>query len=363
MKYLLNISVNINSNLMLENFRGEGRWERNVLNALLLNNRQVHTTRNVWFSQEPRPSNLYNGLNEEWLPDSTLLVHGAGRSLFIERNDARSYMVQFHETPFGEAKEEFLKYLKENRIIATVASWNPFIHNQLASNFGKENIYRMSGAMVPYVDNSADNFRAPFFTWSYRNFRSYIEEKPKDIENLLSFLEPILKNEPETRIQILVGLWDTTRFGTLPEKEDIKDWVFNFPVMKKFSHLHNQIDIHVNIHWNEVLSLLKKTRFIISPAEPLGCPAYEAAMFGIPTIMNQEVNPFMTLNKGALFPELLLSNKNIDHNFLQHLNRLQNDYNFYKITGSAYRRFTEETATFKAYANQLDLINKERGWL
>lgn len=358
----MNMSLNLTSNLEKENWRGEGRWECNTINALLKGGKQVHTTRNFWRSPEPMPSNLYDGLNESWLPESVLMVHGAGRSLYIERDDARAYIVQFHEPPFGQAKEDFLRYLSQNRIIATVASMNQFIYNKLAGPFGRENVYHIAGAMVPYVIEDADNFRKPRVTWAYRNFRSFLEEKPSDINNLFSFLEPIMKAEPELRVSIIVGLWDTTRFGTVPSATDIRNWALSAPVMQAYRHLFDRIDIHVNLHWNEVLRLLEETRWIISPAEPLGCPAYEAAMFGIPTIVNNAISPFVTLNGGSCFPELLTSPRSIGPSFLGNLQRLQNDHAFYRKTGDAYRKYTREHATFESFVREIDAIVTARGW-
>ena len=361
-KYLLNVSVDITSSLISENFRGEGRWERNVLNALLSCGKQVHTTRDVWKYHEAPPKNFHNGIDESWMCESILMVHGAGRSLYIERDDARAYILQFHEIPFGDARQELLRYLGMGRMATTLASLNRFTWDKLAGSIGASNVYHVPGAMVPYVDEGSDNFRKPYVTWIYRNFKSFIEESPNSINSLFTFLRPLLKNEEELRIAIVVGMWDTTKFGVSPDVNDIRQWALSFPVMKQFSDIFSRIDFYVNINWYDILKLLENTRWIISPAEPLGCPAYEAAMFGIPTIVNKGVNPFITLDGGSLFPELLVSTRNIDGEFLGQLNRLQTDHFFYRKTGDAYRKFTEDRATFSAFVNDIDRIVEERGW-
>lgn len=362
MKHLLNLSINVPTNLTSLNLRGEGRWEYNTLNALLSNGKQVHTTRQVWKSTEPRPDNLFDGTSEAWVPESVLMVHGAGRSLFIERTDARAYSIQFHEPPFGQAKEDFLSYLKQKRIIATVSSQDPWIWQRLAQPFGKENVYHMAGAMVPYVDESADNFRKPNVTWTYRNFYDFVENRTRDMIVLFDFLDQCLTKEPEMRIAIIVGLWNSARFGTQPDKQAIKEWALSFPAMQQYRHLWNKIDFHIDLHWHDVISLLRETRWIISPGGPLGCPPYEAAMFGIPMIVGEKANPFMTLNGGSLFPELLTAPITIEGKFIQTLSRLQTDHQFYRKTGDAYRLYTKNNATFSAYVQQLDRIFTERGW-
>lgn len=362
MKYLVNSSVDIRSGFEFENFRGEGRWERNVLNALLTTGRTVHTTRNCWKSNQPMPPLLYDGMNSEWLDDSVLLVHGAGRSLFIETDKAKAYSIQFHETPFGQAKEDFLSYLKQNRIIATIGSQDSFTYYRLAEPFGAENVYHVPGPMVPYVVEDADNFRKPNVTWTYRNFYDFIENKPKDMDILFSFLNECLSKEPEMKIVIIVGLWDSGRFGVIPDKQVIRDWALSFPVMQKYKHLWPRIDILVNLHWIEVLSILKETRWVIGPGGPLGGPPFEAAMYGIPMIVGDTANPFMTLKGGKLFPELLTAPIAVKGRFIELLSKLQNDHSFYQKTGSAYRNYVKNNATFEAYVNQLESIFKQRGW-
>ena len=85
-------------------------------------------------------------------------------------------------------------------------------------------------------------------------------------------------------------------------------------------------------------------------------------MFGIPTVVNKGVNPFITLDGGSLFPELLTSSRNIDGEFLGILNKLQNDHKFYRKAGDAYRTFTKNRATFSAFVRDIDSIIDDRGW-
>ena len=363
MKYLQNISIpSISSGLTSESHRGEGRWERNVLNALLTNGKTVHTTRHIWDAPEPRPANLYDGLNEAWMHESVLLVHGAGRSLYIERDDARAYIVHFYETPFGQAADDFKRYLSQGRIVATVCTFNPYIYNKLAQPFGAQNVYRTPGPTVPYTVDDADNFRKPNVTWIYRNFREFLEDKPGEIATLFRFLAPVLQKEPDMRVSIVIGLWDSVRFGTSPSIDELREWALGFPVMNEFKHLFDRIDFYVSVHWKDILALLSETRWIISPAEPAAAPVYEAAMFGIPTIVNNGISPLMTLTGGTLFPEVLTAPRQINAPFLNTLDKLQNDHAFYRKAGDAYRKYVKENATFKVYTEQLDKIVQERGW-
>ena len=101
---------------------------------------------------------------------------------------------------------------------------------------------------------------------------------------------------------------------------------------------------------------------MISPAEPLGCTAFEAAIYGIPVIVNNQVNPFMTENYGTFFPEVLTSDRSVSDTFLGLLNQLQNDHMFYRKHGDAYRTWVKNHASYAAYVRGIEEISAQRGW-
>jgi len=360
MKYLLNISANLSSPPFLGAHRGEGRWEKNVLSALLQENKQVHTTRKIWENSNPRPYNLWHGTNEEWIKESVLLVHSAGMSLYVEREDVKAFVLHFYETPFGDAKEHFLRLLKEKRAIATASHYNPFIFNKLTESFGVENVYQLSGSLVPDVDMNADNFRKPYITWTNRNFISHLKSDPGGMEQLLAYLDSKITQEPELRIKLIVSIWDSDLLN--PTHDMMRDYVLSFPSFQKFKHLYKNIDIYAGLDWIDLLNILKNTRYIISPAEPASACPNEAAMYGIPSIVNNNVNPFMTLDGGTLFPEVIKSVPGISLDFLLKLDKLHNDHDYYSTSGNAYRNYVKNNTTFKAYTQKLNNIILERGW-
>jgi hypothetical protein len=360
MKYLINLTSDVYNSLEDGNFRGEPRWERNVVAALLQNNKEVHLTREAW-KAEKKPDNLYNGTNSQWLDDSVLITHGIGTQLHVT-SIAAKYIIQFHEDPIDSVRNQFLSYGKN--IIATTDSKNPFTYERLTKSLGQENLFHVPGPMVPKVYLEADNFKKPNLTWIYRNFTSFIQEKSNDMKKLLEYLDTIIGQDPSVRIKIIIGLWDTWGpLGGNPSSDQLKEWAFTFDSFKFFIHLKNKFDFYCNLDWSQVMSILQDTRYCISPAEPLGCPAFEAAMFGIPTVVNKDVNPFMTQKNGVFFPEVLKSNRAIDNQFLDLLDKLQNDHSFYLKHGNAYRTWVKDNATYSAYVKQLEDIMTIKGWL
>jgi hypothetical protein len=289
-----------------------------------------------------------------------LITHGVDQNLHIDF-EAKKYIVQLHQSLFPETITKFKSYRDD--IVVTTDSQNPFTYKKLCEQIGQDKVHYLAGPMVPEVDFNADNFRKPYLTWSYRNFWMYLRERPKDLKLLFDLLKNYLRDEPELRIKIIVGSWDIwSSLGRNPTHLQLQEWAFSHEALKPFESIKDKIDFYANLHWYKVIEILKETRYIISPAEPLGCPAFEAAIFGIPTIVNNEVNPFMTLNKKTMFAEVLKTKNSVTPEFLNYIGKLQMDKNFYTQHGNAYRKWVNENATYRAYVNSIEKIIKQQGW-
>lgn len=361
MKFLLHLTAPVSSFIEADNLRGEPRWERNVLGALLAAGRETHTTKKVWFSPQPPPTNLYDGINEAWLDDSILITHGIARNPHITSR-ARHYLVQYHEAPPKELAHLFLDFdLKQpGSIIATTSERNPWVLDRLCSALGKEKVEWLEGPNVRDV-LSTDNSRAKYFSWIYRNFMSCVEEQGQEVAELFQQVRGYLQQEPGTRIGILIGAWPS-ELGTPPHKGKAREWAFSHPALETLRGIEDRVDIFINLHQHEVLHLLSETRIIISPAEPAGLPLYEAARYGIPTILGDATNPLQGKD-GACFPELLTApSRRISGQFLRTIEQLQQDLSFYRKHGEAYRKYVQGAATYKAFIEHLDQIINKRGW-
>jgi hypothetical protein len=60
MKYLLNVTSDIKVQIGEDNYRGEPRWERHVLDAFIRSGLDIHTTRDIWQPLDI-PNNLHSG--------------------------------------------------------------------------------------------------------------------------------------------------------------------------------------------------------------------------------------------------------------------------------------------------------------
>src|SRR3990167_1130031 len=162
MKYLIHITSGISKSIDEGNFRGEPRWERSVLAALLASGSEVHTTKSIWQNPDTRPVNLHDGLNPEWQSDSVLITHGIKRNPHITTH-AKYYMVQYHEPPDEEHKHLFLKYQQERPgcILATTATFDKSITDNLQNILGQGLVECIEGPAVPCV-YPTDNWRKSY---------------------------------------------------------------------------------------------------------------------------------------------------------------------------------------------------------
>lgn len=368
MKYCVHLTAPITTTPKADNHRGEPRLERNIFDALITGNRTVHATNGIWLSQDPCPPNLCNGLNTDWLDDSTLISYGVPKSIStgyfpVEAEQCKYKIIHYQDGPSHETKDTFLKFDRANpgSIVATTSFQAWEYQSRLEKVLGKENVEWVYGPTVPFTVDTADNFNQPVLLWAYRNFCKYADERPREMKMLFDWIAVQLYHEPNLRLVILAQ--PNNESSKLALQGDKLQWFLNFPFASSLKNKPDQVKVLTNIHWHEMLEIMKETRLIVSPAEPLGGPPFEAAMYGIPTVLENGTNPFHDRNRQPLFPGLLTAPAGISNPWLEQIGRLFHDHDFYIKHGSAYRSFVKEHATYQAYLNQIDAISKKRGWM
>ena len=367
MKYLCHLTAPVTTTFSADNYRGEPRWERNVCDALTTYGKHVHTTRPIWNSALDKPFNFHNGPNTEWLDDSVLISYGVEKQIytgsFPEDLEIPYRIIQYFDGPTEATKDTFFQYLREKpqSIICTYSFKTWEYEKRLHNVLGKENCEWVIGPTVPCVDESADNFRKPTLFWAYRNFLNYLENDPAGMDRLFGKVHSIMAGNPEFQLKILIHL----NYGDLHKEaagSNGLDWFLNLPFGKRFLPFKDRIELIWNVHWSKMLSLMKETSLIISPAEPLGGPPFEAAIYGIPTVFSNESNAFTDRDRMPFFPELLMAPKGINNRFLDLISALHEDHLLYTACGNAIRNFTKANATYEAYVKKIESITQARGW-
>jgi hypothetical protein len=358
LNYLVHVTAPVTTFFNADNLRGEPRWERNVADALISEKRNIHTVWDIWKSQEPKPENLHSGIVNEWLDNSLMITYGVPQRTHIYDVKAKYNMVHYLDGPDDKTKTEFFSH---KNIVATCnfKSWEYF--KRLVATLGQENVEWIGGPAVPYVIENTDNFNQKYLLWSYRNFIPYATNEPLRMQILLSKIRDYLKSDSKLELVILAHAIHQEQ--QLAMNSSMKDWFFSYSFTKELKEFQDRIHIKTNLNWHQMIDIFKQTKLIISPPEPLGGPPFEAAMFGIPTLVCKDNNPFQESNGTPFFPELLKVNpKTIGNDFLQSLDKLFYDKTFFTKHGNSYRQWVKNNATYAAYVRQVDEITSKRGW-
>jgi hypothetical protein len=364
-KYLCHLTATVYTSLKSDNHRGEPRLERNIMDALLTEGKIVHATTDVWRSPLPRPDNLYD-MNLDWMDSSIQMSYGVPHEIhtgvYPAEANPKYRVVHYHDGPSEQTKDTFLKYDRQRRgsIVATCSSKSGHYVSRLESTLGRENVEWVCGPSVPCVFEEHDPINQPNLFWVYRNFCKYADNDPAGMRRLFNQVGDYLRSNQELRLVVLAQPHNEISKAALDG--DCKQWFLNFPFAHHLRSYSDRIDVLTNIPWSQVLEIMSKTRLVISPAEPLGAPPFEAGSYGVPVVLGQGTNPFQDGAGNAYFSEVIRAPEGLSGQFFDLLDRLYSDSSFYHNSGNAYRTFVKGHATYKAYVEKLEDIQKRRGW-
>lgn len=361
LKYVVYCTVGINTIIRGENLRGEGRWERNVLDALISAGREVYLTdmKRFWRSPNPPPPNLhcYSELTD--LTNTVFLGHAPPMRMDIPVKCHR-YILQWFNGPDDNAHGEFLDLVAKNPG-SVIATYNYLLKaKQYESKLHPQNTRCIQGPAIPHTFNT-DNFDKPYLLWSSKQLWEWMRTPSLHpfLIGLFDWVRVILEKNPSTRLAFLLGT-----MGNMQNKEEVAKWFWNSPVSGPLQHLKSRLDIFYQIEWTDVFKVLEQTKLIMNPHLGYGGPPWEAGAFGIPIILTANGHPFHTVNKDLQFPQVIQIDEHYPLDVLVPvLNRLYSDRDFYTDVGNAYRRHTTNWGTYDAYIRQLDQVCKEYGWM
>ncbi len=364
-KYLVHCTATTAKTFKHGNWRGEPRWESNAVDALLTEGKIVHSTTNIWQSPEPRPHNLYD-MNTSWMDESIQISYGVPHEIhtgvYPPEATPKYRVVQYQDGPTASTKDKFLRFDKQlpGSIVATCSFKSGAYLKKLQNVLGSENVEWTYGPTVPQVYKEHDAFTQPNMLWAYRNFCKYANSRPTEMQKLFGIVADNLKNNPEMKLVMLVQ--PHTQEEAVRINKDCREFFFSFGFTKQLSPYKDRVEVHTAIDWIDVLDIMSKTKLVISPAEPLGGPPFEAASYGVPIVLEHRTNPFIETNGRLMFPEVLTSAPGLTNQFFNQIQKLQTDSAFHHKHGNAYRSFVDGHATYSAYVRKLEEISKKRGW-
>lgn len=365
-KYLVHCTARASISFKHGNWRGEPRWESNAVDALLDQGRTVHSTTDIWLSPDPRPPNLYD-LNMDWVEQSVQISYGVASEIYTGAYPAglnpKYRLVQYYDGPTQETRDTFFKYAKNapGSIVATTAFQAGLQSSRLKQVLGAENVEWVAGPTVPCVHWDHCSFEQTGLLWAHRNFVGLAEHQTNEMKKLFSLVASWLNTDPALEVVMLVT-WPSIEIGNR-FKQDGLDYFFSFACTTPLTPFKDRVKVHTSKHWIEVLEIMSKTKLVISPAEQFGGPPFEAGSYGIPSILQRQVNPFVSENGQPLFPEVLGVQQGASQEFLNTLERLHTDRDFYCKHGNGYRKYIDKYATYAAFVARLEEIATRRGWV
>jgi len=305
-------------------------------------------------------------MNPDWMEESVQISYGVPHEIhtgyYPSEANPKYRIVQYQDGPAAQNKDVFLKYDRAlpGSIAATCSFKSGNYLSRLENVLGRENVYWTYGPTVPQTYPNHDSFAQPNLLWAYRNFCTYAARDPAGMAKLFGKVADYFRADTNLRLVMLVQPRDAASAKAI--NADCRAFFFSFPFTAALNPFLERVEVHTALDWCGVLQLMSKTKLIVSPAEPLGGPPFEAASYGIPTVFERSTNPFVTTAGHALFPEVLRVPAGFSQPFFNQLDRLVSDSAFYYKHGGAYRRFVDQHATYAAYVNKLEEIATQRGW-
>lgn len=365
LKYLVHCTAPATVSFKHGNWRGEPRWESNAVDALLTQGKTVHSTTNIWLSPDPRPTNLYD-MNPDWMEESVQISYGVPHEIhtgsYPPAAKPKYRIVQYQDGPSQQKKDTFLRYDRAlpGSIAATCSFKSGSYLSRLQKVLGKDNVYWTYGPTVPQVFPAHDSFTQPNLLWAYRNFCKYAEHDRKGMTTLFGKVADYLRSDTNAKLVMLIQPLTAEQATAI--SQDCRAFFLSFSFTNALQPFLDRVEVYTALDWCQVLQLMSETKLIISPAEPLGGPPFEAASYGVPTIFERNTNPFIETKGNLLFPEVLRAPAGFSKPFFTQLDRLNSDSAFYHKHGNAYRNFVDQHATYEAYVNKLEEIATQRGW-
>lgn len=273
---------------------------------------------------------------------------------------AHRYILQWFNGPDNDADKEFLQLLSDNPK-SVIATYNFHIKSEKCrTKFGEQNTRCIQGPAIPQVFDT-DNSSQEYLLWSSKVLYNWslAPEMHRLLDRIFFWTSLALDKDSNLKVAFLLGT-----VGPYKKHQDVIDWFWSTPMSRALQSKKERVEFLYNVEWYQVADILKKTRLIISPHLGYGGPPYEAAAFGIPTILTSNGHPFQDRYGNKSFPEVLdVHHDYKDDKFIEYIDKLFTDKSFYQKTGNAYRDYVNKYGTYQAYLNQIDDLSRTMGWL
>lgn len=356
MRFVVNLtSPNVTNSLKGGNYRGEPRWERQAVEALLEHGHTVHTIMHGAWNGTPKPDGLHYGLPAD--PQNCVCIAHDFQPASVPPIFKASIFNMFSIHYFRDMPEKVDEYKNKygRNLIYTQGYYQSANERDIIKAAG-EPFYEYLGVPGMPKVYEQDNFGKKKLLWLSRGV--HLHAFPgKENPDLTPFIEWVLKRmqkDPELEFVICSGL-SQADMDWQGWKCTVEERIFESSVMQKLQPVRNRVKVPVNLDWNEILDLMQDVKLSISVApDRWGGPPVEAAGFGIPYVQMAPPAMFEHMEGGYL----VSANQ---HERLKIYDQLMDDHSFYRTKGDQYREFVRKHHTYEAFNKRLLEILAARG--
>ena len=354
----MQIAIHLNSpiytTLRADCLGGEWRWERQVLEALLSSDRfdRVYSLRPAWKSKEPMPPKYIDGLPKKEEANTVCIFYNSYH--VAEKYQFKGLVMQTHQAMPQPAIKTWMQTYQERFFITyDRAIREPIIQERMeipASPWHVENI-ATPGIPEVYPNN---NFDQDIILFPAKGITGLLRYPSFDWGQLFTWLAEKLQEDSNKKVHFLTGYHNPVglNFLGLADLTAFRKDFLSYPQTQCLLPFQDRITLHTEIGWDEVQSLLSRTKVIVSTLCSGGIPI-EAAAFGIPMV-GPSGSPL------AQFPDFLYAGS-ITPEYFKIADKLYYDREFYTQKGNAYREFVRKYYTFEAFSEKMYSLLSDRG--
>jgi len=350
--------------LQLGNLRSESRWERQAIEACIQN----PEVKNIftWGYEWQGGSNVtpkYGGKISRTNGEHCILLMQDWNTRIATSYPWKGIIANIFHGPWLEQIPEIknLVSVYQNKLAFTVGYPslfnNPLAREHLLKFLSSENIISLP---VPGIPNNRfqSNFQNNTITWAWRIIAVNTLLKAPGIIWALNQLQ----QDASLNLFILTG-WEKNEVKEVMDNgevikinSDLSTYLWSQPEMQEFLDVRNRCIVEYALDWREVMNLYGRTKVLLNYSKQLGGPPLEAAMYGLPFVGT-------SYEEGVICqcPDYLVANN--EQEYIQLLNQLLTDQDFYDTTAVSYNNFAVNMYSYESFNNNLNSILKERNLL
>jgi hypothetical protein len=337
---------------------GESRWERQCIESLLLCSEidKVYTLDNVVSSKSPIFSKFghkfQSGLPEREYKNTILVGMDFWRAHFEKKPAFKGMLFNiFHglwepDLPLAEKlKAEYGK-----KIVFTYQFLESNIGEYIEGLVGEDYVDLLPVPGIPKVVD-CNNFNKDILFWDQKFIFQFMLDKR--IEVLFEWLREKLDEDASKKFIT------TTGFRPVDLKwHDFKDTAeeqfWSYDSAKILEPVRNQVVVYGSIGWNEMLDLHSEAKLPVPFPCSYGGAPLECSMYGLPFVGKPDISPIVSCEEYISMPGDI-------NDYIDILERLYTDEDYYIRVGSSYRDFVRDRYTYEAFAKNFLNIVRNRG--